>query len=108
VACDEDGNVVGGKSAGDEGGGRATAMREMAAMMSTTWVMATCTLSVHVQGWRATKRKRARAARAMMTAMRVAGNEEGEGGKAMATVTSGRADGDGDEEGDGNGNMGGR
>ena len=34
-----------------------------------------------------TKRVRVRAARAMETTMRVAGNEEGEGGKAMAMAT---------------------
>jgi hypothetical protein len=33
-----------------------------------------------------TKRERARAARAMATAMRVAGNEEGKGNKAMAMI----------------------
>jgi hypothetical protein len=33
-----------------------------------------------------TKRERARAARAMATAMRVAGNKEGKGDKAMATA----------------------
>jgi hypothetical protein len=43
VACNKDGNVGCGKSTGDEGGGQATAMRELAAMMSTTWVMVTCT-----------------------------------------------------------------
>ncbi len=35
------------------------------------------------------KRERARAARAMATAIRVVGNKEGKGGKAMATATSG-------------------
>ncbi len=34
-----------------------------------------------------TKRERARAARAMATAMRVAGDEEGEGDKAIAMAT---------------------
>jgi hypothetical protein len=34
-----------------------------------------------------TKRERARDARAMVMAMRVAGDEEGEGNKAMAMVT---------------------
>ncbi len=34
-----------------------------------------------------TKRARARAARVMATGMRVAGKEEGEGGKAMARAT---------------------
>ncbi len=36
-----------------------------------------------------TKRERARAARAMATAMRVAGDEEGEGDTAMATRIAG-------------------
>jgi hypothetical protein len=49
----------------DEGGRRATA--------TTTRVMATAT------SWRAAKRAMVRAARAMATAMRVAGNKEGKG-----------------------------
>jgi hypothetical protein len=50
------------------------------------------------------------AARVMATAMRVAGNKEGKGGKVMAMATrlmGGAADGNGKEEGDGNGNEGG-
>jgi hypothetical protein len=47
-----------------------------------------------------TKRKRARSARAMAIAMRVVGDTEGKGGKAMAMAT--RMDCNGNEEGNGN------
>jgi hypothetical protein len=44
----------------------------------------------------------------MVTAMRVAGDKEGKGGKAMAATTSGKEDSNGDKEGNGNGNEDGR
>ncbi len=45
---------------------------------SDSWVL---------QGWWVTTRARARAARAMVTTTRVAGDKVGKGGKAMATAT---------------------
>jgi hypothetical protein len=103
VACDEEGNGDGGKSNGDEGGGQATATRVMAIEKVNNNQPATGLAKVG-GGWResvdeATTRprwwatmndesmrrmmmaatKRARVERAMVSAMRVAVNEEGEG-----------------------------
>jgi hypothetical protein len=70
VACDEEGDGDGCKSDGNEGDGRATAMRAMATAMATvkatTWVMVMVT--------------------------RLAGDEEGKG-------KGGKGDGDDDEGG---------
>ena len=79
---DGDGNKSNGEA--DKGGGRATAMRAgaTATVTVTTWVMA--------------------------TAMRVEGNEEGEGGKAMVMATKVASDKDGNEQGDSIGDKGGR
>ena len=82
------GDGGGSKSNGeaDKGGGRATAMR----------AVATATVTVTVTTW------------AMATAMRVAGNKEGEGGKAMVMATRVASNGDGNEQGNSIGNKGGR
>ncbi len=102
VTCDEEGKGDGGKSNGDEGGGRATATRAMAtegeqqstsnridksrrwlarsADEATTrprqWAM-TNDKSVRWMMMAATKR--ARVDRAMVTEIRVVGDEDGEG-----------------------------
>jgi hypothetical protein len=103
MACDEEGDGDGGKSDGDEGGGRATATRVMAMEKANNNQPATG-LAKAGGGWResvdeATTRprrwattndesvrrmmmaatKRARVERAMVSAMRVVVDEEGEG-----------------------------
>jgi hypothetical protein len=103
VACNEEGDGDGGKSDGNEGGGRATATRAMAMEKANNNQPATG-LAKAGGGWResvdeATTRprrwettndksvwqmmmtatKRARLERAMVSAMRVAVDEEGEG-----------------------------
>ncbi len=40
VACNKEGNVKGGKSAGNKGGGQVTATRAVATATLMTWVMA--------------------------------------------------------------------
>ncbi len=83
VAGNETGNGDGGKSGGDgdKFGKQATASRAM--------VLATVTRRQWQwrRGWRVKNRARERAARAMETTMRVAGDKESEGGKVMATAT---------------------
>ncbi len=83
VAGNKTGNGDGNKSDddGDKVGRQATASRVMALATVTRgqWRWR--------QGWRVTNRVRERAARAMETTMRVAGDKEGKGGKAMATAT---------------------
>jgi hypothetical protein len=72
VACDKEGNVDSGKCVGDKGGRQTTATWAMMSATLTTWAMAMVTRLV---------------ARVMVTATRVAGNEEGKGGKAMEMAT---------------------
>ncbi len=43
VACNKEGNGIGGKSDGNEGGGRASTTKTMATATAMTWVMATAT-----------------------------------------------------------------
>ncbi len=43
VGCNEEGNGLGGKSDGKEGGGQAAATRVMVTATPTSWVMATAT-----------------------------------------------------------------
>ncbi len=83
VAGDKEGNGNGGKRDGNSntGGGQVTAKRAM--VMATTM----CGQRQQQRGWWVTMRARARAARAMMTTMRVASNGEGKGDKMMATAT---------------------
>ncbi len=102
VACDEEGDGDGGQSDGDKGGGRATATRAMATegeQQSTSdgstkagsgWRESVDKATTRPRRWATTNddsvrrmmmeaTKRARVARAMVTAMRVVGDEEGEG-----------------------------
>ncbi len=83
VVGNETGNGDGGKSDGngDKGGGQATASRAI------TLAMVTGRQWQRGRGWRVTNRARARAARAMEMTMRVVGNKEGEGSKAMTMAT---------------------
>ncbi len=83
----KEGNGKGGKSNGDgdEGGRQATAMRAMVSRVaSKQWQQGPWQRQ---QGWWATKRERATAARAMVMTMRVVVDKEGKGGKVMAMAT---------------------
>ncbi len=79
---------------GDEGGGQATAMRAMATVMvmamavamamAMTWAME---MAIRLAGDKVGKGRVERVARAMAKVMGVAGDEEGEDGKAMEMGT---------------------
>jgi hypothetical protein len=103
VACDEEGDGDGGKSNGDEGGGQATATRAMAmdkannnqpatglAKAGGGWQESVDEATTRPRRWATTNEesvqrmmiaatKRARVERSMVSAMRVAVDEEGEG-----------------------------
>ncbi len=74
VKCDKESDGFGCKSNGNKGGRRFRATRAITTVMATTWVRVMVTRLV-----RATKRARARVAKAIATVMRVVGNEEGNG-----------------------------
>jgi hypothetical protein len=83
VAGNKEGNGNRSKSNGNGNkvGGQATASRAMATAtaMRERWQ--------RQQGWKVTNRARARVARAIETMMRVAGDKEGKGSKAMVMAT---------------------
>ncbi len=85
VAGNKEGNGNIGKSNDDsnEGDGQATAMRLMATAMAMTWAMA---MATRLAGNKDGKAKGGKGDGE--TSMRVANNEEGEGGKGMVAATS--------------------
>jgi hypothetical protein len=101
VECDEEGDGFGGKSDGNEGSGGATAIREMVTVRATTWAMG------KGRGWWVTKRAMTMVARAMLMAIRVAGNKEGNGDSGKSHGDSNKAGRQATatkDNGDGNGN----